>query len=131
MGKKLRCPCGKKCTMFCAFISIWGVIQCLLMGVFCSIRALSFLHDIAIQEEYEELHEFKKDADKQFDRTALTCYAAAAVYAVLAIICIVCYRIRYKPKSEIRELRKSSMMVSPNVKPQKPKQRTSKRNTRK
>ncbi|XP_034110658.1 ribonuclease kappa [Drosophila nasuta] len=93
--------CNKKCSIFCLFISIWGLIQLLVMGVCCSFNALAFVTHLPLAENYDNLQEFRSDSDRLYKDVALRFYATAALYGVFATLSLLC--IRMKKRQMIRE----------------------------
>ncbi|XP_023167250.2 ribonuclease kappa [Drosophila hydei] len=83
--------CGKKCTLFCLLISIWGAIQLVLMGMSYSLNSLSLIDTLPLKEHYTSLKEFRTDADRLFGDLAIRCYIAAILYALFAIASYLCY----------------------------------------
>ncbi|XP_034475974.1 ribonuclease kappa [Drosophila innubila] len=86
--------CNKKCSLFCLFISVWGTIQLLLMGVFFSTHSLAFIPYIPVKDSYDSLDEFREDADVAFNEVAYRCYASAVLYGLFAILSLICIRLK-------------------------------------
>jgi len=82
--------CGPKCSL-CGFIlSIWGVIQLTLMGVFFYIKSVALLEDIGLPENIEgvynnDLEKFYKASDELYEQNAYNCWIAAGIYGGLLV----------------------------------------------
>ncbi|KAH8395371.1 hypothetical protein KR222_003021 [Zaprionus bogoriensis] len=88
--------CNKKCSIFCLFMSIWGTIQLLLMGLFCNLNSVAFVEFLPLKENYNSLQEFRDDADRIYWEVALRCYVTAILYGFFAVISLVCIRLKKK-----------------------------------
>jgi len=79
--------CGPKFSICCTMISVWGVIQLLLMGIFFSIKSPAFIEDLSIPEDaHHDPTEFIDALDKSYAQIALNCYIAAGMYAATLVV---------------------------------------------
>ncbi|XP_055374176.1 ribonuclease kappa-B-like [Condylostylus longicornis] len=80
--------CGPKCSLCGLILSVWGIIQLTLMGVFFYIRSVALLEDIGLPEEIEkifdnDIEKVYKRADELYEQNALNCWIAAGFYVLL------------------------------------------------
>jgi len=86
-----RCPiCGPKLSLCCSIISIWGIIQLLLMGIFFYIDAIPLLDDIPLdgKDKNGTSLEYKVLYDAIFSRysqNAYNCWIAAFLYVGMLV----------------------------------------------
>lgn len=86
--------CNKKCSIFCLVISIWGIIQLILMGIFYNLNAVSFLDLVPLKTKYNSLDEFRNEADDLYKDLAVRCYVSAIVYGLFVVISLLCLQIK-------------------------------------
>ncbi|XP_022186013.1 ribonuclease kappa [Nilaparvata lugens] len=74
--------CGPKLSLCGVIISIWGMIQLVIMGVFYSMHAVALAEDLPIEEtdEFETSKDFYSAAEKGFQLNAMNCWIAACLY---------------------------------------------------
>ncbi|ODN02203.1 Ribonuclease kappa [Orchesella cincta] len=76
--------CGPKLSLCCLLLSIWGVIQLALMGVFFYIKSVALVEDLPLEEEYkpteEDMKNFYGDVDRAYSQNAFNCWIAACLY---------------------------------------------------
>jgi len=68
-------------------ISIWGVVQLLLMGIFFYIRSPAFIEDLAI--DHHEVHDplqFIDEMNKSYQQIAINCWIACGMYAATLLV---------------------------------------------
>ncbi|CAG9799178.1 unnamed protein product [Chironomus riparius] len=74
--------CGPKLSLCGLIISVWGIIQLLLMGVFYYIHSVALIEDLPIEEHYKTPSEFYAAADRAYSQNAMNCWIAALIYVV-------------------------------------------------
>ncbi|XP_017958695.1 ribonuclease kappa [Drosophila navojoa] len=105
--------CGKKCSLFCLFLSIWGTIQLLLMGMSYSLNSMGMFQTLPLKETYKSLQQFRTECDRLNRTLALRCYVSAILYALFAFCSYICFCTRkrranmqkLKPKSKKAQLK--------------------------
>ena len=78
--------CGPKLSLCGLILSVWGIIQLSLMGVFYYIGSVALFEDIpGLETEEEKLHsldEFYKKAEEGYVQNAYNCWIAACLYII-------------------------------------------------
>ncbi|KAK5647468.1 hypothetical protein RI129_002360 [Pyrocoelia pectoralis] len=77
--------CGHKLSLCGLILSVWGIIQLSLMGIFYYIRSVALFEDLPGLEEEDKLHSIEKfyaDADKGYLQNAYNCWIAACLYII-------------------------------------------------
>ncbi|XP_044735394.1 ribonuclease kappa-like [Chrysoperla carnea] len=72
--------CGPKLSLCGLLISIWGVIQLVLMGLFYYVKSVALIEDLGIEEKFENINDFYAEADKRYTQSAYNCWIAACLY---------------------------------------------------
>ncbi|KAJ3645591.1 hypothetical protein Zmor_023234 [Zophobas morio] len=79
--------CGPKLSGCCMILSLWGIIQLGLMGVFLYFHSVAFAEDIAADiptnenwSDQQVIDKFYKDVDDAYEMCAVNCWIAAAIY---------------------------------------------------
>ncbi|XP_077284384.1 ribonuclease kappa [Arctopsyche grandis] len=78
--------CGPKCSLCCLLLSIWGIIQLVLMGAFYYIRSVALLEDLPLEEHYESVSAFYTAADSAYEQNAYNCWIAACIYVFTLLL---------------------------------------------
>lgn len=84
--------CGPSLSICGLLLSVWGIIQLGLMGVFFYIHSVAFQEDIVaeldddIEDPTERIEVFYKKVDDAFTQSAINCWIAAALYVILLLI---------------------------------------------
>ncbi|XP_053614473.1 ribonuclease kappa-B [Plodia interpunctella] len=82
--------CGPKLSLCGLVISVWGIIQLTLMGVFYYIRAVALLEDLPIEEATENsnrtIDEFIAQVESGYTQNAYNCWIAALLYVVTLVV---------------------------------------------
>lgn len=82
-GKFLKMTfCGYKFSLCLLLISVWGLVQLLVMGVFFYSEAPAFLEDLPLEDHYDSRDNFITDVTKGFKNNAFNCFIAACLYIV-------------------------------------------------
>ncbi|XP_065569762.1 ribonuclease kappa-B-like [Artemia franciscana] len=74
--------CGPKLSLFGLIVSVWGIIQLSLMGMFFYTHSVAFAEDLGLEHPYDDYEKFQTDADAKFLQNALNCWIAACIYVV-------------------------------------------------
>ena len=82
--------CGPKLSTCCVLLSLWGIVQLLIMGAAFSSRSVALVEDIYINETIKYKSEAKLlDAmDESYSKSATNCYIAAALYCVTLVVAL-------------------------------------------
>uniref|UniRef100_T1D5L0 Putative salivary secreted ribonuclease n=1 Tax=Psorophora albipes TaxID=869069 RepID=T1D5L0_9DIPT len=78
--------CGPKLSLCGLIISVWGIIQLLLMGVFYYIHSVALIEDLPLEEHYATPKEFYAAADRAYSQNAYNCWIAACIYVLTLVI---------------------------------------------
>ncbi|KAJ8925547.1 hypothetical protein NQ315_009387 [Exocentrus adspersus] len=78
--------CGPKLSLCGLIISVWGIIQLGLMGVFYYIGAVALAEDIPEVEFKDDLKDFYAKVDHGFQQNAINCWIAALLYVITLAI---------------------------------------------
>lgn len=68
--------CGPKLSLCGVVLSIWGIIQLSIMGVFFYINSVALIEDINLEESYSSMDRLRTDMDKGYQQNALNCWIA-------------------------------------------------------
>lgn len=82
-------------------ISVWGVIQLLLMGGFYYNKSVNLVGDLVIGT-YNTTQQFYTMADAAFDQNAYNCWIAAAIYVLLLALSVWQMKVNQKLKEEAK-----------------------------
>ena len=74
--------CRPKLSLCGVVLSIWGIIQLSIMGVFFYINSVALIEDINLEERYESMDRLRTDMDKGYHQNAINCWIAALLYLV-------------------------------------------------
>jgi ribonuclease kappa len=78
--------CGPKLSLCCSVISVWGIIQFILMGIFFFVEAAPLLEDIAFDgKNMTDQNIFEGELRKAFHQRAYNCWIAAFLYVALLL----------------------------------------------
>ena len=77
--------CGPKLSLCYSLISIWGLIQFLLMGIFFFIEAAPLLDDFTASKNISSSTEFASKLQEEFRQRAYNCWVAAFLYVGLLV----------------------------------------------
>ncbi|XP_057376516.1 ribonuclease kappa-like [Daphnia carinata] len=80
--------CGPKCSLCCTIVSIWGIVQLVLMGVFFYTHSVALAEDLTLKEHYNNLDEFYKDVNASYEQNAYNCWIAALIYLVTLCVSV-------------------------------------------
>ncbi|KAG6451195.1 ribonuclease kappa [Manduca sexta] len=88
MGCKI---CGPKLSLCGLVLSVWGIIQLTLMGVFYYIRAVALLEDLPLEHSPDEkvddpIEHFIALAERGYTQNAYNCWIAALLYVITLVV---------------------------------------------
>jgi len=80
--------CGPKLSLCGIIISMWGIVQLVLMGFFYYIRSVALVEDLNIGEEHDfkSAQDFYSEADKMYSLNAYNCWIAACLYIFTLVL---------------------------------------------
>ncbi|XP_017466723.1 PREDICTED: ribonuclease kappa-B [Rhagoletis zephyria] len=78
--------CGPKLSLCGLIISVWGIIQLVLMGVFFFIHSVALIEDLPIGEEFHSVEEFYTAANAAYNQNAYNCWIAACIYVLTLLL---------------------------------------------
>ncbi|XP_037043433.1 ribonuclease kappa-B [Bradysia coprophila] len=78
--------CGPKLSLCGLIISVWGIIQLTLMGVFYYIHSVALIEDLPLLEHYSDPNEFYAAADAAYSQNAYNCWIAACIYVLTLLL---------------------------------------------
>ncbi|EDW09727.1 hypothetical protein AWZ03_008853 [Drosophila navojoa] len=78
--------CGPKCSLCGLIISVWGIVQLVLMGLFFYIHSVALIEDLPLAEEYKTLDEFYTAANAAYNQNAYNCWIAACIYVLTLLL---------------------------------------------
>ncbi|KAJ8957663.1 hypothetical protein NQ318_017555 [Aromia moschata] len=74
--------CGPKLSLCGLIISVWGIVQLSLMGIFYYIGSLALAEDLPEIDIDLPLKEFYAEVDRGFQQNAINCWIAALLYLI-------------------------------------------------
>ncbi|XP_040564110.1 ribonuclease kappa [Lepeophtheirus salmonis] len=74
--------CGPKLSLFGAVLSVWGIVQLTLMGVFFYTNSVALVEDLPLKDHYDSEEAFVTDMNIQYHQSAINCWIAALLYLV-------------------------------------------------
>ncbi|KAM0736720.1 Ribonuclease kappa [Formica fusca] len=76
--------CGPKYALCGLILSVWGIFQLLLMGVFFYVRSVALVEDLPMGEEtvFTSLDNFYDVMDRGYTQNAYNCWIAACIYVL-------------------------------------------------
>lgn len=77
--------CGPKLSLCCSVISVWGIIQCLLLGIFFFVQAAPLIDDFDFDHEGTTQNVFDERLKEAFHQRAYNCWIAAFLYVALLV----------------------------------------------
>ncbi|CAF1311155.1 unnamed protein product [Adineta ricciae] len=92
--------CGPKLSLCCSIISVWGIIQFALMGIFFFIEAAPLLDDFDFDGKNEtNIDIFNSKLKDAFHQRAYNCWIAAFLYVGLLVFAGVQFMTNMKKSS--------------------------------
>ncbi|KAH3891196.1 hypothetical protein DPMN_015286 [Dreissena polymorpha] len=93
--------CGPKLSICCTLLSIWGIIQLALLGIFFQIHSPALFEDIPLKEEDWEEHNFSMSfVHEQYEKTAINCFIGAGIYVAFFIFSYCQFRMNSRTNYE-------------------------------
>ncbi|KAF5307185.1 hypothetical protein FQR65_LT00701 [Abscondita terminalis] len=75
--------CGPKLSLFVLILSVWGIIQLSLMGLFYHYRSVALFEDIpGLEGKFANIDAFYKAADEGYAQNSHNCWIAACLYII-------------------------------------------------
>ncbi|XP_070150156.1 ribonuclease kappa [Polyergus mexicanus] len=76
--------CGPKYALCGLILSVWGIFQLLLMGVFFYVRSVALVEDLPLGEDtnFTSLENFYDVVDRGYTQNAYNCWIAACIYVL-------------------------------------------------
>ena len=78
--------CGPKLSLCCSVISVWGIIQFVLLGIFFFVEAAPLLDDFEFDTNSTDPKMFEDHLKKAYHQRAYNCWIAAVLYVVLLVV---------------------------------------------
>ncbi len=78
--------CGPKLSLCCSIISVWGIIQFILMGIFFYMEAAPLLDDFDFNDNTTNEKIFKENLTDAYSQRAYNCWIAAFLYIGLLVL---------------------------------------------
>lgn len=78
--------CGPKLSLCGLVLSVWGIIQLTLMGVFYYIGSVALLEDLPLGENHHTIDEFVADVQSGYYKNAYNCWIAALLYVITLVV---------------------------------------------
>jgi ribonuclease kappa len=91
--------CGPKLSLCCTVISVWGVIQLFLLGIFFFIEAAPLLEDIEFEKNATDINVFNANMKEAYHQRAYNCWIAAILYVALLVFSGYQFRTHLKTSS--------------------------------
>ncbi len=77
--------CGPKLSLCCTIISVWGIVQFVLMGIFFFSEAAPLLDDLEFEANTVNEEIFKYNLKNAYSQRAYNCWIAAFLYVGLLV----------------------------------------------
>lgn len=84
--------CGPKLSLCGMVISVWGIIQLSLMGLFFYNHSVALIEDLPLAEHYNTTAKFYEDADKAYAQNAYNCWVATVLYILTLLLSVQQFR---------------------------------------
>ncbi|KAL0820307.1 hypothetical protein ABMA28_006216 [Loxostege sticticalis] len=78
--------CGPKLSLCGLILSVWGIIQLTLMGVFYYIRSVALLEDLPLDGTPHDIDHFIAEVESGYTQNAYNCWIAALLYVVTLVV---------------------------------------------
>lgn len=92
--------CGPKLSLCCSIISVWGIVQFALMGIFFIVQAAPLVDDFEFEESSStDKTIFEEGLKHAFHQRAYNCWIAAALYVGLLVFAGMQFQVHLKRSS--------------------------------
>lgn len=91
--------CGPKLSLCCSVISVWGIVQFVLLGIFFFVEAAPLLDDFEFNHNTTDINVFKDNLSHAYHQRAYNCWIAAFLYVALLLFAGVQFRTNMKRSS--------------------------------
>ncbi|XP_046751793.1 ribonuclease kappa-B [Diprion similis] len=78
--------CGPKYALCGLIISVWGIIQLILMGVFFYVKSVALIEDVPAEGSFASPGAFYTTIDRGYVQNAYNCWIAACLYVFTFLI---------------------------------------------
>lgn len=78
--------CGPRLSLCGLILSVWGIIQLTLMGLFYYIHSVALVEDLPLEPHYKTPTEFYAAADAAYSQNAFNCWIAACIYVLTLVV---------------------------------------------
>ncbi|KAL1459760.1 hypothetical protein WDU94_011715 [Cyamophila willieti] len=79
--------CGPKLALCGCIISVWGIIQLALMGVFYQMRSVALAEDLpGVEHHFATADEYLEVVNKGYTLNAYNCWIAAVLYFLTLLL---------------------------------------------
>ncbi|XP_065167079.1 ribonuclease kappa [Atheta coriaria] len=79
--------CGPKLSLCGLILSVWGIIQLSLMGIFYYIHSVALAEDLpGLEEGFATSEEFYAHVNRGYNQNAYNCWIAACLYLVTLVV---------------------------------------------
>ncbi|XP_034172584.1 ribonuclease kappa [Osmia lignaria lignaria] len=72
--------CGPKYALCGLILSVWGIFQLLLMGIFFYVKSVALIEDLPLEDKFVTATDFYAAADRGYKQNAYNCWIAACIY---------------------------------------------------
>ncbi|XP_044735393.1 ribonuclease kappa-B-like [Chrysoperla carnea] len=95
--------CGPKLSLCGILLSIWGVIQLSLMGLFYHMKCIAFVDDLDLDHSgFESVAELYEKADTAYETCAHTCFYATGIYSLILLFSIYQYYLNRRASLKVK-----------------------------
>ncbi|CAF0908224.1 unnamed protein product [Rotaria sordida] len=102
--------CGPKLSLCCSIISVWGIIQFILLGIFFFIQSAPLIDDFDFENKNAtDIKVFEESLKTAFHQRAFNCWIAAFLYVGLLVFAGIQFRTNLKLSSS------STLNVPPSI----------------
>ena len=74
--------CGPKYALCGLILSVWGIFQLALMGLFFYVNSVALVEDVPLKGMFSSPKEFYAEADRGYKQNAYNCWIAACIYVL-------------------------------------------------
>ncbi|KZC10943.1 PREDICTED: ribonuclease kappa-B [Dufourea novaeangliae] len=74
--------CGPKYALCGLILSVWGIFQLVLMGIFFYVKSVALVEDLPLEGNFKNIKDFYTQADRGYTQNAYNCWIAACIYVL-------------------------------------------------